>query len=80
MRHLNKGEGFLKIEGEPAILVTKWIALKGTAMIARQNEKQLKSYFHNDMLKEIDKFDKLTDVKAEIELIDKVKPEFVMEI
>lgn len=80
MRHLNKGESFLKIEGEPAIFVTKWIALKGTAMLAGQEEKQLKSYFYKDMLKEVEKFDKLTDTKAELELIDKAKPEFVMEI
>ncbi len=80
MRHLNKGESFLKIEGEPAIFVTKWIALKGTAMIAGQKEDQLKNYFYNDMLKAVDKFDELTDTKDEIRLIDDVKPEFVMEI
>lgn len=80
MRHLNKGESFIKIEGEPAILVTKWIALKGTALITRQKKEQLKDYFYNDMLKAADGFDELTDTKTELELIDRVNPPFAMEI
>lgn len=52
MRRLNKGEGFLKIDGEPAVVITGWIALEGTSIIVKKKSKELTEFFYKDIIKE----------------------------
>ena len=59
----------LKFDGEPSVLLTKYIALEGTALIAKAKEKELSGYFHPDMIKSAKQFKNYLSVEEEERIV-----------
>ena len=54
---------------EPAVIITKHIALEAASALARENENELLSRFHPDMVRSAKLFEKEMSVEREIEIL-----------
>lgn len=71
---------FKTSDKRPALIITKYVALQGTSLIAHMKEKELVQRFHPDIVKNAKSFIKECDVSSEKKVIENTAPAFVIEI
>ncbi len=71
---------FKASDEEPAIVITKYIALQGTSLIAHMKEDELAGRFHPDIVKAAKNFIKECDVSAERKVVEETSPALIIEM
>jgi hydrogenase expression/formation protein HypE len=67
-------------DGGPSVLITKYIALEGTGLLAHAYEKELSEYFHPDIVKRAKCFEGYQDADAEKKIVLQTAPAYTYEL